>query len=180
MNRSTIRKRTEPAFIEPMQCKSVTALPSGEKWTFEIKFDGYRCIAVKLGKEGHAILAPRESAQQTHRSGATSFSMESWLRWIRKEDLPFNSMQNSISESSLPICCYAFDLLNRDGELLVNLPFFRRREFLEGCLPHPRIRCACRRCCKRHRVRFSMWCANSGLEGVVGKRIDSIYEPGER
>ena len=47
----TIRKRTEPAFIEPMQCKPGTALPAGEKWTFEIKFDGYRCIAVKRGRE---------------------------------------------------------------------------------------------------------------------------------
>jgi ATP-dependent DNA ligase len=37
----TIPKRTEPAFIEPMQCKSVPALPAGEKWTFEIKFDGF-------------------------------------------------------------------------------------------------------------------------------------------
>ena len=34
-----------------MQCKPVTALPAGEKWTFEIKFDGYRCIAVKRGRE---------------------------------------------------------------------------------------------------------------------------------
>ena len=30
-------KRTEPAFIEPMQCKPVTALPRDEKWTFELK-----------------------------------------------------------------------------------------------------------------------------------------------
>jgi hypothetical protein len=29
----TIQKRTQPAFIEPMQCKPVTALPTGEKWT---------------------------------------------------------------------------------------------------------------------------------------------------
>ena len=51
-NRSqTTPKRTEPAFIEPMQCKPVTALPTGEKWTFEIKFDGYRCIAVKRDRE---------------------------------------------------------------------------------------------------------------------------------
>ena len=34
-----------------MQCKPVTALPAGEKWTFEIKFDGYRCIAVKRRRE---------------------------------------------------------------------------------------------------------------------------------
>src|SRR4029077_3834127 len=30
---------------------SVSTLSSAEKWTFEIKFDGYRCIAVKRGKE---------------------------------------------------------------------------------------------------------------------------------
>jgi hypothetical protein len=50
---STLRrqKRIEAAFIEPMQCKSVTALPAGEKWTFEIKVDGYRSIAVKRGRE---------------------------------------------------------------------------------------------------------------------------------
>jgi bifunctional non-homologous end joining protein LigD len=32
-----------------MQCKPVTVLPTGEAWTFEINFDGYRCIAVKRG-----------------------------------------------------------------------------------------------------------------------------------
>ena len=51
MNRQPIRKRTEAAFIEPMQCKPVTALPVNGKWTCEIKFDGYRCIAVKRGSE---------------------------------------------------------------------------------------------------------------------------------
>jgi ATP-dependent DNA ligase len=34
-----------------MQCRPVTSLPAGEKWTFEIKFDGYRCIAVKRRRE---------------------------------------------------------------------------------------------------------------------------------
>ena len=47
-----------------MQCKPVTSLPAGEKWTFEIKFDSYRCIAVKRGTGSHAILAPPEGAQQ--------------------------------------------------------------------------------------------------------------------
>ena len=51
MKRKPIQKRTEPASIAPMQCKPVTALPTGEKWTFEIKFDGYRCVAVKRGRE---------------------------------------------------------------------------------------------------------------------------------
>ena len=40
---STTRKLTELVFIEPMQCKPVTALPAGETWAFD-KLDGYRCI----------------------------------------------------------------------------------------------------------------------------------------
>ena len=51
MKQQKTRKRIEAAFIEPMQCKPVTVLPVGEKWSFEIKFDGYRCIAVKVGQE---------------------------------------------------------------------------------------------------------------------------------
>jgi ATP-dependent DNA ligase len=51
MDHQTIRKRTEPAFIEPMQCKPVTTLPTDERLMFEIKFDGYRCIPLKRGRE---------------------------------------------------------------------------------------------------------------------------------
>jgi ATP-dependent DNA ligase len=45
------QKRTEPAFVAPMQCKPVTALRADENWTFEIKFDGYRCMTVKRRSE---------------------------------------------------------------------------------------------------------------------------------
>ena len=39
-----------------MQCKPVTALRRGEMWTFEIKFDGYRCIIVKRPVQSEALL----------------------------------------------------------------------------------------------------------------------------
>jgi ATP-dependent DNA ligase len=45
------QKRVQPAFINPMQRKPVSVLPEGESWTFEIKFEGHRCIAVKRGRE---------------------------------------------------------------------------------------------------------------------------------
>jgi ATP-dependent DNA ligase len=60
-NEQTILKRTDPAFIEPMQCKPVTPLPTAERWTFEIKFDRYRCIAVKRGKRSRSFSPPKRA-----------------------------------------------------------------------------------------------------------------------
>ena len=40
--------------VEPMECKPVkdlAQLPRGSDWQYELKFDGYRCIAIKDGKE---------------------------------------------------------------------------------------------------------------------------------
>ena len=34
-------------FIDPMQAALVRELPDGGKWTYEVKFDGYRCLAGK-------------------------------------------------------------------------------------------------------------------------------------
>src|SRR6267143_6051197 len=41
--------RTRASFIEPMECLSVSKLPEGEPWIWEIKLDGYRALAVKSG-----------------------------------------------------------------------------------------------------------------------------------
>jgi hypothetical protein len=43
--------RKEAAFIEPMECLSVSKLPEGSQWLWEIKLDGYRALAVKFGSD---------------------------------------------------------------------------------------------------------------------------------
>ena len=113
-----------------MQCKPVTALPPGEKWTFEIKFDGYRCIAVKRGRE--VTLFSRHEKMLNRRfpmvvealaSLGGDFVLDGELVALDSQGKPsFQLLQHNISQS-LPIYCYAFDLLNRNGELLVKLPF---------------------------------------------------------
>jgi ATP dependent DNA ligase domain len=47
-----------PAFVEPMQAKLVESLPSGD-WIYEIKFDGYRALALRGGRETQ-VLSPNE------------------------------------------------------------------------------------------------------------------------
>ena len=90
----TILKRIEPGFIEPMQCKPVTALPTDERLMFEIKFDGYRCIAVKHRKEvtlfsrNQKVL--NQALPEALRSLEGDFVLDGGnsLPWIRRGDLP--------------------------------------------------------------------------------------------
>src|SRR3954463_16049629 len=41
----------KPEFIQPMQPELVTKLPTGPDWQYELKWDGYRAIAVKNGSD---------------------------------------------------------------------------------------------------------------------------------
>jgi len=38
-------------FVEPMKAKLVESMPSGGDWIYEIKFDGYRALALRGGNE---------------------------------------------------------------------------------------------------------------------------------
>jgi hypothetical protein len=39
--------RTLVRFIRPMECLKVDRIPEGELWQYELKLDGYRCVAIK-------------------------------------------------------------------------------------------------------------------------------------
>ena len=103
-----------------MQCKSVTALSADDKWTFEIKFDGYRCIVVKRGREvtlfsRHKKVFNRRfpSVVEALASLKGDFVLDGGLVALDFRGRPsFQFMQNSLSQS-LPIYYYAFDLLHR-------------------------------------------------------------------
>jgi ATP-dependent DNA ligase len=41
---------TKVKFIEPMYARLVSELPEGKEWLYEVKFDGYRCLAGRDGK----------------------------------------------------------------------------------------------------------------------------------
>jgi ATP-dependent DNA ligase len=43
------------AFIEPMLLLGTTELPDGPEWLRELKFDGYRAVAVKTGNRAECV-----------------------------------------------------------------------------------------------------------------------------
>ena len=80
----------------------------------------------------------------------------------------------------MPVYFYVFDLLNRDGELLVNLSIERRRQLLESFLTVPKDPVRLSPLLQAPSGQVLETVRKLGLEGIVGKRIDSVYEPGER
>jgi bifunctional non-homologous end joining protein LigD len=170
-----------------MQCKQVTALPAGEKWTFEIKFDGYRCIAVKRGRE--VTLFSRNKKVLNKRfprvvdalaSLEGDLVVDGELVGFDSQGRPsFQVLQNNMSRD-LPLYFYAFDLLNRNGDLLLNFPIERRRELLERLLAGAKDPLRLSPLLQAPSGEVLEAVRKLGLEGVVGKRIGSIYEPGER
>jgi ATP-dependent DNA ligase len=52
-------------FIEPMECLPAGETPEGDLWTYELKLDGYRAIAVKAG--GKVTVYSRRGTDLTQR-----------------------------------------------------------------------------------------------------------------
>ncbi|MEP6810886.1 MAG: non-homologous end-joining DNA ligase, partial [Chthoniobacterales bacterium] len=176
-----------PKFVEPMQCKAVTKLPTEAHWTFEIKFDGYRCIAVKKGKV--VTLFSRNEKKLNDRfpnlvEALVSLEHDCTLdgEIVALDDAgrpSFQLLQNTIGRP-LSVKFYIFDLLNRDGENLCGRPIEARRALLEELLPEVGDPLRLSPLLEAPPGQVLEAVRKLGLEGVVGKKLGSFYEPGRR
>jgi bifunctional non-homologous end joining protein LigD len=170
-----------------MQCKAVTDLPEAGHWTYEIKFDGYRCIAVKLGSK--VTLFSRNEKKLNNRFPKLAaalaelpgdFAVDGEIVALDEHGRPsFQLLQNNASKRP-PIYFYAFDLLHHAGEDLRRAPIKRRRELLNALLGTPPDPLRLSPLLEAPAGQILEAVRKLGLEGVVGKRGGSIYEPGER
>ena len=154
---------------------------------FEIKFDGYRCTAVKRARDV-TLFSRHEKVLNRRFPGVVralaslegDFVLDGELVALDSQGRPsFQILQNTVSHER-PTYFYAFDLLNRGGELHLNLPLSRRRELLADLLGAPKDPVRLSPLLQAPSDQILEAVRKLGLEGVVGKRIDSIYEPGER
>src|ERR1700756_4173598 len=176
---------SEAHFIEPMPCLAVQKLPEGEAWEYELKLDGYRALAVK--HEGRVTLFSRNRKRFNSRFPdiAAAFAevpdetiIDGEIVAMDESGRPsFNRLQN-FSANADAITFYAFDMPMWKGEDLRRQPLDKRRELLRA-KAMPKLR----------PVHFSdSFPADAekmisavraqGLEGIVAKRRDSLYEPG--
>jgi DNA ligase D-like protein (predicted ligase) len=180
-------QKSRVAFIEPMLALAVTKLPVGPVWSYELKFDGYRAIG--MNTVGQVRLFSRNGKDFTKRFSSIVRALEALpndtvidgelIAYDADGRPSFNVLQNYRAGPELHL--YAFDLLTLRGRDLTRKPLEQRREILLAevmpLLPDS--------------IRYSETLEASpaelieavreqGFEGIVAKRRDSLYKPGQR
>lgn len=190
-----------PLGIEPMEAKLVTELPHDGGWQFEPKWDGFRCLAYRAGNEvdlrakSGKTLARYfpEIVAMLLRLKQKEFVLDGELTIPVGDTLSFDALQMRIhpAESRIkklaietPGILILFDmLLDAKGKSLIEEPLSKRRAALESFYEKARERTALKLSpFTRDRAAAELWLrdARGALDGVVAKRIDGAYIPGER
>jgi bifunctional non-homologous end joining protein LigD len=170
-----------------MECLAVSKLPDGPQWIYEIKLDGYRAQAVRSDANLTVYSRRRKSfnRQFPHIVEALSDLPENTVvdgevLALDKSGRPdFNLLQNFRAEASR-IHYFVFDLLVYQNRDLTRLPLVERRELIRSLLKFrsPRIRIS--DSVEASAADMLDAIRHQGLEGIIGKRKDSFYEPGKR
>src|ERR1700693_1621285 len=179
--------RKEASTTEPMECLSVSKLPEGNQWIWEVKLDGYRALAVKSGTGVTLLSRRRKSLNKQFPYIVEALAdlpagtvVDGEVVAIDESGRPdFNLLQNFRAEASR-IQYYIFDLLCWKDRDLTRVPMVERRALLKSVVV-----------IRDNRIRIADYfeaapndllaaVREKGLEGIIGKRKDSVYQPGKR
>jgi bifunctional non-homologous end joining protein LigD len=174
-------------FIEPMLALAVRKLPEGPAWSYELKFDGYRTIGLKAN--GTVRLLSRNGKDFTSRFASIACALDALpddtvidgevIAYGDDGRPSFNILQNHRAGPELHL--YAFDLLTLRGTDLMRETLEERRKILRAevmpLLPDS-IRYS--ETLEATPAELIEAVRQQGFEGIVAKRRDSPYKPGQR
>jgi bifunctional non-homologous end joining protein LigD len=178
----------QPAgYIEPMQPEVVSKLPSGPGWQYEVKWDGYRAVAVKEGEQVILYSRNRNDLTKRYRSVVSQLNelpcnqavLDGEIVALDDKGQPsFQMLQNYAAKRGTTILFVAFDLLNLDGRSLLSLPLAKRQDLLRRLTAPAAIQMSEPLDADLETVLKVV--EQQGLEGVVAKNRTSKYQPGLR
>lgn len=150
--------------------------------------DGYRALIVKNGS-AVSVLSRSENdltrmypavAAAGHRLKAKQAVVDGEIVAVDEKGMPsFQALQHRAMHPNHEIVFYAFDAVHRDGHDLTGQSLVARREELEAMV-HPDAQLRILRPLPGTAADVVQAILGLGLEGVVAKRRDSLYQPGER
>lgn len=176
-------------------------LPSGACWQFEPKWDGFRCLAYKEGSQVELQAKSGKSLSRFFpevvaliaRAPFKRFTIDGELIIETNGKSSFDALQMRLHPAAsrieklsheTPATFIAFDCIrDKDGRSIARAEFDVRRKALEdliaGFSDEERLKLT--RSTTDRRV-ASRWLNGGlpGIDGVVAKRLDEPYRPGER
>ena len=179
--------KTMPEAVRPMLATLVKEPFDHADWTFEVKWDGYRAIAEI--REGTVSLYSRNGISFNKKFSPIAESLREFgfdavldgeIVVVDDEGRPdFQMLQHYQNSGSGHLLYYVFDLLSFRGHDLTDLPLVRRKELLKKILPSsPKIRFS--EHVRKEGVSFYTVVKEKGLEGIIAKHSQSVYEMGKR
>src|SRR6185436_5628150 len=181
------KKSKFPTGINPMLCTKITEPFNNPDWVYEVKWDGFRIVAhLKNGKvtlHSRSLLdytkkyPPIASALQEINAEAI---FDGEIIVLNSEGRPdFDALKDyQSSPAGKNLVYYVFDLLYLNGYNLINVSLTDRKELLKQLVPDNGI--------IKYSEHFEDGIAlykqtqEIGLEGIVAKNRNSIYQPGIR
>jgi bifunctional non-homologous end joining protein LigD len=181
------KKSSFPTGFTPMLATLVDKPFEEPGWVYEIKWDGYRAVALMNGRK--ISLISRNNKSFNEKFYPVFEAIQQWgLHAVVDGEIvvindqgaaDFGSLQNWRSEADGALFYYVFDIVWLDGYDLTGLTLLERRDILKANLPPEGI------------IRMSETFDTSpaellqaagkmGLEGIMAKRADSEYAPGIR
>lgn len=181
------RKAAMPKDLKPMLATLTDAAFDDNDWTFEVKWDGYRAIAYLNNDK--VSLSSRNLKSFTEKFyPVTQALKELNLKVVLDGEVivanengisDFGKLQNWRSESDGELLFYVFDILWKDGYDLTELPLSERRDILKETLPgHEQIILSEQ--FDEKGIEFYKAAEGLNLEGIMAKRLSSIYNSGDR
>ena len=194
--------RLDTAALEPMYASIGTAIPSGD-WTFEPKYDGIRVLAFVTGEDVRLITrnAKDKAAQfpeitdalaRIAKRARRTFVLDGEVVALA-DGAParFQDLQNRmhVKESaaiqkhsaSAPAALILFDILMDGDDVLIREPWTSRREALvKRISKYVGERVQITESSHGDGDKMLEQARKEGWEGIIAKKMDSRYEPGNR
>ncbi|HEY5970281.1 MAG TPA: DNA ligase D, partial [Chitinophagaceae bacterium] len=181
------KKASFPKTVRPMLATLVDQPFDEPGWQYEIKWDGYRAVA--MINKGKVNLVSRNNKSFNEKFYPVVDALKKWdinavidgevVVLNEKGISNFGSLQNWRSEADGSLFYYVFDIIWLNGYDLKELPLVKRREILKDILPNENIIRVSENF-ETSAIEFLAAASKMGMEGIMAKKEDSVYVEGDR
>jgi bifunctional non-homologous end joining protein LigD len=174
-----------PGFVAPMQAMLVDSIRPGD-WLYEIKFDGYRALALRGGNEVRILSRNEKDLGRKFsevKDAVAALNVQDAIidgEIVALDDkgrLSFQLLQGfDMGLARPPIVYYAFDLLRLNGQDLRSWPIEERKAKLAALLKRPPADIRYSASFTQNIDELLSRVRELSLEGLIGKRAGSKYD----